>query len=329
MREIVNVTFEDRTAALTQFGLSKILVFTNESDISYQESETLDGFTGVTAGTKVYEAMQAIMAQQKQNVAVFGSSSQSDPEIAIATIAEKDYFFIVPVGWDNEDMKKIAKYGAANEKMVIFSPVLNTAVDDIATLCGDIANETTGVFAHKGDSAGKEVQFAAAIAGRMAPKAAGAATWALQTPNGVPVNRYAGADETKLLTAKANIYGEKFGVGVVQDGTATNGKYLDITRDKFWLNHRLKEELGRLFITRDKVPFTPTGQTLIYDKIQAFCGVADTMGILRLDKTTITVPDPDALLSNDRANRKWSGIEIDTTIQGAVHEVDVKFVLNV
>ncbi|MGL5049614.1 MAG: hypothetical protein ACRC6E_03160, partial [Fusobacteriaceae bacterium] len=104
---------------------------------------------------------------------------------------------------------------------------------------------------------------------------------------------------------------------------------LDITHGKYWLKNKLRAELSMLLMNRDKVPFTTTGRTLIMDAIDKVVRAGDAQGIIIADETEIRIPNPLDLLTNDRANRIWNGIEIETRIQGAVHTLDVKFILNV
>jgi hypothetical protein len=328
MAEIIKISFEDRTTAISQVGLNKILVFTKEKDIAYSEGDEMATFSSLVSSDEAYKSISAILAQESQTVALFGDLETLDVAGSLDTVAGRDFFFVVPVGFTTAELIAISTWCASNDRMCICTPTYDTTVANIISMAQGMATENTGVFAHRGTEAGAQVYLASGICGLMAPKDAGSATWALKTPDTIVVNEYDGADETLLLADSVNIFTEEYGRGITQQGTATNGGYLDITRAKYWLKYRLQEELALLFMNRDKVPFTAIGQGLIANAIQTVINMADTMGILVAEETTITVPSPDDLLTNDKANRKWTGIEVDATIQGSVHSVEINFILS-
>jgi len=329
MAEIIKINFEDRTTPITQAGLNKILVFTKEKAVAYMEGDEIATFSGLTSSDEAYKSISAILSQTSQTVALYGDLETLDVEASLTTVGGRDFFFIVPVGFDTAELTSISTWCASNDRMMICTPAYDTSVANIIALGTAMASENSGIFAHIGTPESAQVYLASGICGLLAPKDPGSATWALKTPNTITVNEYAPADETLLLADNINIFTEEYGRGITQDGTATNGSYLDITRAKYWLRYRLQEELALLFMNRDKVPFTVVGQTLIKNAIQKVINVADRMGILVEEKTAVLVPDPDVLLTNDKANRVWNGIEIETTVQGAVHSISLKIILSV
>lgn len=325
--EIININFEDRTAPVSQFGLKKILVYTKAKNVVYAEGDTTAAFTGLTASDPAYKAISAILAQGKQTVAVFGDDTHG-VEDALNSIAGKDFFFLCPVGLTVAEYVEASTWATSNERIMKCTPLFSTSVADVAAMKASMNSESSEVYAHKGTVGGEQVYFAAAVTGLEALKDPGSYTLAMKSPNTVPLNEYAPSDETILLAAKINILTEEYGKAIVQQGTTTAGTYADVTRSKFWLKYRLKEELAQMFMGRDKVPFTVEGKVLIEDAINKVMAVADGMGMIVIEETKVDVPNPLDLLTNDRANRKWNGITIETRIAGAAHELGISFILN-
>lgn len=326
--EIINITFEDRTSSVTQYGLKKPLVYTKAKDVTYAEGEETATFTGLVSSDPAYKAITAILAQESQTVACFGDSTNSVSD-ALDSITGKDFFFLVPVGLTIAELEEASTWATANGRMMYCTPAFGTSVEDLVAMKAALNSENSGVFAHKGTTDSEQVYYAASMVGLEAPKTPGSYTLAMKSPNTIPLNEYDAADETSLLAASINIHTEEYGNYICQQGTSTAGTYLDITRSKYWLKYRLKEELAQLFMSYDKIPFTSTGQTLIYNAIQTVMDVASSIDMVDSDDTVIEVPDPDDLLTNDRASRKWEGIVIEARLTGAAHSVSIKFVLSV
>lgn len=332
MASIININFEDRTKPLSEVGLNKILLFTDSADIEYKEGNDITTFSELSSGMEGYKALELIFAQNKQDVAVFGVDSVTHSTIKdeLNKIADKDFFFIVTNIKDDDSIKAIAEWATSNDRIAILTPDVAGDAQSIKTLAETINSGNVGLYAHAGSPKGSgQVYLNCGIAGLMSPKPAGSATWALKSPNLIPKVYFPLADENTLIQANVNVWADELGRGITKGGKTTDGSYIDITQGKYWLKNKLTSALALLLMNRDKLPFTDEGKTLIVSAIEEVVTAGDRQGIIVRDETTIYVPDPLELLTNDRASRKWSGITITSRIQGAVESLDVKFVLEV
>lgn len=330
--QIIDINFEDRTKPLTEVGLNKILVFTKSKNIAYKEVDSTDGVSELSSGDTGYKLIELILAQAKQTIGVFGVEdiTYSSVKDELNKIAEKDFFFIVTDLTEKEAMKAVAEWGTSNKRMVILSTDASMSVDDIKSTCSEINSDNVGIFAHAGSPKGSETVFLnAGITGLMSPKGAGSATWALKSPNLIPNVTFDIADESDLIKNNVNVWAYVLGRGVTQFGKTTSGSYLDITQGKYWLENKLRSALAMLLMNRDKLPFTLESRALIMQAIREVVTAGDRQGIIVADETIINVPKPLELLPNDRANRVWSGITIESRIQGATETIGVKYILTV
>ena len=329
MADIINITFEDRTKPLTEVGLNKILVLTKSKKVPYKETNDLAGVTELVSGDTGYELLQMVLAQNKQDVAVLGDTTlaASTVDSILNPIISKDFFFIVTDLVSDEDITALAKWATAADRILIATPNKTTTAEQAVSLAGAINSSNVALYKHLSSS--KNVWLNAGITGLMSPKPAGSATWALKSPNLIPKEYFPLADENTMIKGNVNVWAEELGRGITKGGKTTDGSYIDITHGKYWLKNKLRAELSLLLMNRDKVPFTTEGKALILSAIEPVITAGDRQGIIIREETTIRIPDPLELLTNDRANRKWNGIEIETRIQGAVESLDCTFILNV
>lgn len=339
MADTITIQINDQTKAVSQKGLKKIAIFSPLKNIAFMEVEE----TGATelSGSVAEKMVSMILAQNKQKITVFGKNLKAtgvtDTVESVLNANRGDYFFLLCTSRDAADIKAVAAWAAANEKIFITSPLHTATADEVVALSVACASDNVGIFAHRGEIDSKtdlvsDAYFDAGICGLMAPKDEGTATWALKEVNGLSVNEYEMAEESKLIDAKVNIYEKELGRAVTKYGKTTAGSYIDITRTKMWLKHRMREELSMMMFNADKVPFTDVGITMIQNAINRVLQAGIRRGMLQEtdgDKkvTGVEVPRYAELLKNDIANRKLNGIKITAVLAGAIETVDLNLVI--
>ena len=103
-------------------------------------------------------------------------------------------------------------------------------------------------------------------------------------------------------------------------GSDTDYQYWDIRRTEDYAQGQVEQALTELRLEQDRIPFTREGRALIGDAIRgAFSGdvggVDDPFADLE-----VYVPTVDTLTEEQRTDRIWSGITIEATLSGNVHE---------
>lgn len=332
MANIVEINISDQTKPLTEVGMNKILVLTKSADIEYKEVNDTSGVTELKTTDTGYKLLELILAQAKQDVAIFGATTLTDSTVKeeLNKLAGKDFFFIVSDLSDDAEITAIGEWATSNDRIALVTPEVSGTATTIKALASTINSDNVGIYAHAGSPKGTTTVFLnAGITGLMSVKPTGSATWALKSPNLIPNIYFPLADENELIKANVNVWADELGRGLTKGGRTTSGSYLDITQGKYWLKNKLRAELTLLLINRDKVPFTNVGRTLIMEAIERVVTAGDRQGIIIKDETTIVVPKAEELLTNDRANRKWTNIVITSRIQGSVESLEVQYVLTV
>lgn len=131
-----------------------------------------------------------------------------------------------------------------------------------------------------------------------------------------------------------NVLINKAGTMVLSNSLSTAGasssyQFWDIRRTEDYARSQVQSALTTLRLNQDRIPFTGEGRTLIQDAIRgAFSG--DVGGVNDpFASVGVNVPKVSTLTDSEKANRRWTGITIDATLSGNVHEFSVEMNVSV
>lgn len=112
-------------------------------------------------------------------------------------------------------------------------------------------------------------------------------------------------------------------------GSASDYQYFDIARTETFIAAEIERALTSARLRNDQIPFTEDGQDIIEnvinDAVMEYVGGSGQP----LSDATINVPHPDDLPDDDVANRNWTGISVDGTLAGNVHEFSLSLTVGV
>ena len=131
-----------------------------------------------------------------------------------------------------------------------------------------------------------------------------------------------------------NVIINKAGTTVLSNSLSTAGsssayQFWDVMRTQNYAAEQVETALTSLRLREDRIPFTEEGEVLIEDAINsAFVG--DVGGVNDpFAEVDVTVPPVGSLTDEDKANRVYSGITIDATLSGNVHEFTLNMSIGV
>lgn len=341
MAKDVEVVIFDQTSPISKKGFGLPLVFVTDADIDYKEVEGTDGLTTLTSTDMGYKMISRMFEQEPspQEVAVYGvditaASSTITDEMNALLLEHQDFYFTLLASRVQDDIKEMASWTGANQRLFITQADVGDSVTSIETLAGEISSSRVGLYAHNGGSSGDDPYLDAAIVGRMAPTDPGSATWKFKTLNGVPASTYSNTDENTLLDANVNSYMLRMGVNMTNEGKETTGGFIDIQRAKDWLKARIEEEIFFLLYNSEKVSYDATGIAQVVGALKSVLKRAVRQKIIALDDEDngmwdVTVPTREQISKVDIANRLLPDIDFVATVAGAVHTVEVEGVLQV
>lgn len=328
---IINITVVDETGAVAQTGFGvPIFIATHsvwQDRIRFYTDLTSVADDGFTTSSKAYLAAQSYFSQTPcpPKIAI-GRKDAADTNWAdtINAIAEVDNSWyavatddhtadsIVEVSDTVNAMTKI--YGYSTDDADAKDPTKDT--DAFSLLSKKAAKRSFGLWSAGADATFPECGWM----GGQLPQQPGSITWAYKQINGSSVDTISSSAETALDQKNANYYTQIAGKNLTINGMVANGEFIDIIRGIDWLKARLQEEQFSLLANTPKIPFEDAGIAMIENACVAVLKEAQRLDVIA--DYTIEVPKVADTLTNDRANRKLTGIKITARMSGAIHEVD-------
>lgn len=112
-------------------------------------------------------------------------------------------------------------------------------------------------------------------------------------------------------------------------GPASPYQYFDIYRTEQFARKQIQRAVRTMKLNNDQIPFAPVGRTIIESGLSEvfdrYTGAVDDP----FASVNVRVPEYDALTDEQRANRRWEGIDIDARLTGDVHQFGITLNLSV
>lgn len=164
--------------------------------------------------------------------------------------------------------------------------------------------------------------------GERFPKDPGSGTWKFKTLVGIDSYSLTTSQRSVALAKNANIYIERAGIDMTEEGTVGVGEFIDVIRGIDWLESRIQEIIFAQLVNLEKIPYTDDGVTLIEGLLKQALNEAVRNSVIT-DDYTVTVPKVADVSSSDKANRILPDVEFTATLQGAIHFVQVSGIVSI
>ncbi len=329
----VDVTITNQTQAVSQAGFGLPLILDTSADFAYKEYNDLTELAvDFSSGTPVHDIASAMFNQEPQpsKVAVHGTSYTSGTDAAsdlsaaldTLTIDHDDWYFLVSVEQNDEEIQELADWTDANDKLYGASTSNQTP---------SLSNKRAFVLVHP--NAASEYPAEAWI-GRCAALEPGSITWQFKTLNGVTNSGYTGGEVNSIHSANLNTYIKEGGVLITSNAVTGDGTYIDIIRGQDFLKARMAENVFQLLASTNKIPYTNGGIAQVVDRVEETLQLGASMGIIATDEDgqpvySVEAPNASEVSVTDKSNRLLPNVNWTATIAGAVHDVDINGTLSV
>lgn len=333
----LNIQISLATKPLTVQGFSTLLILGKQTSPNnlighYGEYSDLASMVaaGFTANDDEYKMASLIFGQspRPEKIAVHIHDSSVDIDDALNTLigSYNDWYGLLITSRNADDLHTAGDWALGNEKLFI------GCADSPSALTGR-NNIREAYLIHNDASNFPE----AAWAGMCFPQAIGSITWKWKTPTGVSASNFNMTQLNAIRTGKGQTLSERNGVVYADEGITTGGEYIDVIMSRDYIKARLGEALFALNIRSDKIPFDNTGAAMMESVIRDVLRQAGKQGIIakavsEADKKlsdegeymyTVTIPERSEVPANDRAARRWTGIEFTFVLAGAVHAAEI------
>lgn len=325
------------TRPITVAGFSKLLILGNRTapdDLidHYGEYSDLTSMVddGFSSDDDEYKMAAKIFGQSPRpsEIAVHVHSDAVEIDDALDTLilSYNDWYGLLITSRANDDLHTAGDWALGNEKMFIGCAIAASALTDRN-------NIREAYLIHDGAADFPE----AAWAGICFPQPIGSITWKWKTPTGAVAGDFTLTEMNAIRAANGQTLAERGGVVYADEGITTGGEYIDTIMARDYVQARMGEALFGLEIRAKKIPFDDTGAAMLEGAIRDVLRQAGQQGIIaravsEADKLksdegeymyTVTIPQRSDVPANDRAARKWTGIEFSFTLAGAVHATEI------
>jgi hypothetical protein len=291
---------------------------------------------GYTSGDYVYEAATSILSQNpvvdKIKVGAKYITTDADANWTDALNAiyadDPDFYGLSTVSTTVSDQEDIADW--AETKKILYGissdsadVIDGTSTTDIAYYVSNNNLDRSFVYYH---SDGEYI--AEAAMGERFPKDPGSGTWKFKSLSGIASDDFSASERTAALDKNCNIYVERGGVDMVEEGTVGSGEYIDIMRGIDWLESEIETVIFSELINTEKIPYTDDGVTTIEGLLKQALDEGVQNGVIA-EGYEVSVPEVSDISSVDKSARLLPDVEFSATLQGAIHKIEISGVVSI
>jgi hypothetical protein len=253
-------------------------------------------------------------------------------DLAAISLENDDWYMLCTLYNSEDYVIAAADYIEAVKKMYI--PDVNET-DAITTAAGNGDTLDELATANYARTAGMYHQepaemAAAAWMGRVLPLEPGSETWKFKTLAGLDPTSLTTTQRTNLVNRSANFYQTVAGVAITQEGTTSDGDFIDVQRFIDWLEDDMSKAVFEALAGADKVPYTDAGVAIIEAEVRGSLRRGINRGGLAEDPApVVTVPLVADVATADKALRLLPDVKFSATLAGAVHKVTITGVVSV
>lgn len=332
----IKVTMVDNTQVTSKEGFGKTLVFctTKEINKEYDISEDLATVQeDFPVETEMYKIINTFASQNPRpnKISVMGKdlTSAEDKATDIVTTLNdlitknSNWYRLILEELDEKIIAKVSEWSETNNKQ-LYTQLENTEfLTDYSSKKRTILN-----FKKNKD------RLDAAMAGYAATRVPGSYTFKFKNLSNIVADNLTPTEIKAAEEKNMNMYIRKFdvinmGTDQLSGGFVANGDYIDHYESMDWIEFRIKQEIAKLLMTTEKVPYTDGGIQSVIMSLMTALNDGVSNGIIAKNENGDAEYEVSFLSVNEiplenRKKRKLTGITFKYAEAGAIESVDVK-----
>jgi hypothetical protein len=341
MPQEVVINIQDQTGAIQQKGFGLPLVFDPKTDASYEEVTDTSEISGWTDGDLAYEQANIILSQEPkvEKVAMYGvdvasvGTSIAD-ELDDLVIEHNAWYWGVLASRIDADINDFSDWIASKKKIGAAQLDIATTPSEIDTFMSSMENQRMIICAHDGGPSTEDQYLAAGLVGRIGALDPGSYTAKFKSVNTVVGTTFMPGEISTILEANCNTYVGNLGELYISPGNLSNGDFIDTQVAKDWVSSRYREGIFRVLKVNNKIAYDDEGISQIASVVKSVNKQADRNRMVARDTEGNPMMSAEKPLradipDNNIADRKLSGLKSTVKFGGAIHEVEVDFILTI
>lgn len=333
----IDVVIGTNAASTSTDMFGKVLIICTTKDHAYTEYDVSSDLTllatDFASDTTVYDLADIFTQQvpRPKVVAVLGkdlsasSTKAADLTTALNTLitTENDWYRICLDDQTEALIAAVSTWTESNKKM-FYTQFANT------TFTTDFTTKDRTVLGYKANSDRLDI----AMLGEAATRVPGSFGWKYRHLVGVTADHISTTTQATILGKNMNMYLTKFkqnqqATDCMNSGLVASGKYIDQIESRDWVANRVTQEIAKLLINTEKVPYDDTGIQLIVTAIKVALDDAYTNKIIAKKNGSsagdysITYPKVADISSANKVQRKLTGINFQYVELPSIETVTV------
>lgn len=324
----VNVTI-DVNYPSPKVGLGRPLILTKGTEATYKEYLSLTALEKDFAeDTDAYKKAKVLLKQKNRpDVVAVTTYAEGELDKAMEKYFKKGWHFCLLADDNQADQLTISIVIEEKDFKFFAAQVTDEAGREVLK-----GQKRTLIFQHHKP----EEHLDAAAVGSLSSLDVGSITWKFKGGFvGVTAQEI---DEDELLEIEADytmVYLMKSGKAQLSDGIEAGGEYIDVLHGKDFVKVDMENEIQYAMQNADKVPYDQRGIGLIGSAATTSLQRAGSQGIIALKEDdsgydyTIVMLSRNEVTPQDRAARVYNGLSFEFELAGAIHEANVKGLINI
>lgn len=333
----IDVVIGTNAATTSSDMFGKVLIICTNKDHAYTEYDVSNDLTllasDFASSTTVYDLADIFTQQvpRPKTIAVFGkdltasSTKPADLTTALNTLitSENDWYRICLDDQTEALITAVSTWTESNKKM-FYTQFSNT------TFTTDFTAKDRTVLAYKADSDRLDI----AMLGEAVTRVPGSFGWKYRNLIGVTADHIDTTTQATILGKNMNMYLTKFkqnqqATDCMNSGLVASGKHIDQIESRDWVQNRITQEIAKLLINTEKVPYDDTGIQLVVKAIQNALDDATANSIIAKKNGSsagdysITYPKVADISTTYKTQRKLVGISFQYVELPSIETVTV------
>lgn len=344
--QIINITIDRQTTAVTKKGFGSAMVLVEDSEWPGADSTRIQQFTdvaGVTAffgaTTLVEDWANAYFGQESKPEVLYCGHRETAESVADALAAienvNSDWYALAMISKVEADILAAAAFIQARRKIYGYSSEDADILTTAGTSIGDQLlalgyDRTFGIYnSEAAEALAVDAEHSeAAWMGLLLPEDPGSVSWKFKQLAAVTVSVLTTTEKANAHAQNVNTYTSIGGVNITEEGVMASGEFIDVIRGIDWLHARMQERIYSRLVNLPKVPYTTKGIDTIVGEVTAQLQEGVRKEVLAEDPAPfVTAPDILNISANDKALRVLPDIEFEAVLAGAIHKIIIKGVV--
>jgi hypothetical protein len=287
------------------------------SGVDAEDDVTHVTVTPTDAGTRVY--LQGVPRQ----LTVLDESPNATIATDLASAAvDHDFYGFAIDSTSQAELEAAAAWALTNGKIFLGNTLDTIAEGPGSSDVGSVIAATGNHYAATLRSDDPVSYPHVGLMSRQFSRDPGSSNWYLKDVVGTVPDAWTAGEYANLSAKQYVTFNTISGLRASLGSRAASGRPLDVTRGTDWLKAIVQTEILILLANTEKVPFTPTGLSMVESAIRKAAARAERSGVLA-EGWDVIMPVFADISTADKAARILAGIELNGPLQGAIESVNL------